>query len=327
MHLDKGDLAAVTGGTGFIGSRLVSRLASDGFRVRVLSRRATGTHPSHRDVEVVEGDLADESALERLVDGASVVFHLAGLAGVWARDVNAFRTTNVQGTARVLAASGNAGVQRFLHTSTNLVEVDHTVAGGPRILTAYQQSKFEAESLVRARTPEGVDAIIVRPCRVFGPGPLTEANAVTRIIDHYRRGLFRFRLRDGDARGNYVLVDDVVDGMIRAARHGSPERAYTLGGENASIREFLATVDEVTGSRRVVAQLPLGIAKGVARVMETAALFGRKPMITRDWVELFATDWPSSSDLAAQDLGYTPRSLKHGIRRTVEWLTSGSRTW
>lgn len=327
MTLPEGGLVAVTGGTGFIGSRLVRELTERGFRVRMLSRRAAGTHPVHRTADVVEGSLEDDAALTRLTSGASAVFHLAGLAGVWARDVNAFRQTNVQGTARLLRASAAGGVRRFVHTSTNLVEVDHGAAGGPRILTAYQQSKYEAEALLRERTPAGIDAVIVRPSRVYGPGPLTEANAVTRLIDLYRRGLFRFRLRDDDARGNYVFVDDVVDGMIRAAEAGVPNQAYTLGGQNASMVELLGTVDRVTGSPHAVGRLPLGPARGVARLMEGAAMFGLKPMITRDWIELFATDWPSSSDAAERELGYAPRPLLDGVRLTIEWLRKGKPLW
>jgi farnesol dehydrogenase len=327
MSPPDGTLVAVTGATGFIGSRLVRRLGDEGAPVRILSRRAAGTHPVHRDVEVVEGHLGDDRAVERLVSGATTVYHLAGLAGVWSRDVNAFHQTNVRGTARLLAASGAAGVLRFLHTSTNLVEVNPAVAGGPRILTAYQQSKFEAETLVRERAPTGLDAVIVRPTRVYGPGPMTEANAVTRIIDLYRRGLFRLRLDDGDARGNYVFVDDVVEGMILAARHGTPGMAYTLGGENASMSGFLATITRVTGSRHAVARLPIPVARGVARLMEAAAMFGLSPLITRDWVELFATDWPSSSTTSERDLGYRPRPLAEGVRLTVEWLRAGNPLW
>lgn len=322
-----GALVAVTGCTGFIGSRLVQRLAADGYRVRMLSRRPAGTHPVHRSGEVVEGDLGDDRALADLVAGTSVVFHLAGLAGVWARDVNAFRRTNVQGTIRLLSAAGTAGVPRFLHTSTNLVEIEPTIPKGPRILTTYQQSKFEAEAAVRTRAPEGVEPVVVRPCRVFGPGPLTEANAVTRIIDLHRRGLFRFRLADGDARGNFVYVDDVVAGMVLAARSGTPGEAYTLGGENASMTQFLRAVDTVTHAPHGVAQLPLGAAHGVARLMEAAAMFGLKPLITRNWVDLFATDWPSSSEAASRDLGYAPRSLDEGIRQTIDWLQSGRPLW
>jgi farnesol dehydrogenase len=146
-------------------------------------------------------------------------------------------------------------------------------------------------------------------------------------VDLYLRGLFRVRLADGGARGNYAYVEDVVDGIVRAARHGQPGAVYTLGGENATFDEVLATLAAVTGRGNLVLALPLAVARGVGRLAEMAARFGIRPPITREWVSLFALDWPSSSDAAERDLGYTPRSLRDGIELTVRWLASGRDPW
>jgi len=321
---------AVTGGTGFIGSHLIHRLTTDGRRVRALARRPAAELPAplrRPAVELVTGDLADAAALARLVDGAAVVYHLAGCARAWSRDPGEYHAVNVEGTRRVCDAAAAAGVSRLVHVSTNLVEPPPD-GGTPRpLLTRYQRSKAEAEREVLGRAARGLAAVIVRPGRVFGPGPLTQANSVTLLIDQYRRGLFRTRLADGGARGNWVYVDDVVAGMLGAARLGGAGIAYTLGGANCSVAAFLDVVADVTGRARVVAPLPIPVALAVAGVAEFAARLGGTPFITRDWVRLFAHDWPSSSALAERDLGYIARPLRDGISATVRWLETGQGPW
>jgi len=322
-------VVAVTGGTGFIGTHLVRRLVADGLRVRALSRRAAGELAAplrEPAVQVVRGDLGDAGALTRLVAGAGTVYHLAGCATPWERNPAVYDEVNVAGTARVCDAALAAGVSRLVHVSTNLVEARE---GGsePPLLTRYQRTKADGERVVHERVARGLHAVIVRPGRVFGPGPLNPANSVTVLIDQYRRGLFRTRLADGGARGNWVYVGDLVDGMVRAAQAGHAGVAYMLGGANCSVAQFLDLVAEVTGRRRAVVPLPVPVALTVAAAAEFAARFGATPFITRDWVRLFAHDWPSSAALAERDLGYAPHPLREGIATTVEWLASGRDPW
>lgn len=323
------EVVAVTGGTGVIGSHLVHRLATDGVRVRALARRPAAELPAPLrlpGVELVRGDIADADAVARTVRGAGVVYHLAGCAKPWVRDPTEYHRVNVVGTSLVCDLTAAAGVSRVVYASTNLVEPAESGATRP-LLTDYQRTKAEAERVVHRHVARGLHAVIARPGRVFGPGPLGPANSVTVLIDQYRRGRFRTRLADGDARANWVFVGDVVEGMLRAARAGGAGVAYTLGGANLSVREFLEIVAEVTGRARTVVPLPIPLARLVAGIAELAARFGGTPFITRDWVELFARDWPSSSALAERDLGYAPRPLRDGIAATLRWLERGGDQW
>ena len=323
------DVVAVTGGTGFIGSHLVHRLATDGARVRALARRPAAELPAPLrlpGVELVPGDIADAAAVARTVRGAGIVYHLAGCARPWARDPTEYHRVNVVGTELLCDAAAAAGVSRIVYASTNLVEPAENGAERP-LLTAYQRTKAAAERVVRDHVARGRHAVMVRPGRVFGPGPLTPANSVTLLIDQYRRGVFRTRLADGGARAAWVFVGDVVEGLLGAARAGRAGEAYTLGGANLSVREFLRIVGDVTGRKRVVVPLPIPLARLVAGIAELTARFGATPFITRDWVDLFARDWPSSSAPAERDLGYAPRPLRDGITATVRWLERGGDPW
>jgi nucleoside-diphosphate-sugar epimerase len=323
---------AVTGGTGFIGEHLVFRLLSEGHSVRALVRpgkreKDEPPFPFPEQPELTWGDVTDPEATSNTLEQSQTVFHLAGCARAWAPDPDEYYAVNERGTGNVLSAAREHGVQTVVHVSTALLEGIEDPSDPRDALTEYQRSKLAGEKVVRGYVEEGGDAVVVRPSRVFGPGRMSQANSVTQVIGLYRRGLFRFRIADGDARANYVHVDDVVDGMMRAAGFrdggGATGAAYALGGDDATMAEFLAAIGAATGSNPAVIALPKPIASSVAAVSELFARFGIDPLITRDWVELFTRDWPVSSKTAIDELGFRPRSLADGVRQTVRWLEAG----
>ena len=263
------------------------------------------------DNQVVWGDVRDPAAVGRLLDGADLVFHLAAHARAWAANPEDFEAINVEGTRHVVSAARAAGVRRVVHVSTELVDGDQT---------HYQRTKRAAEQVVQDYIAQGGDAVIVRPTRVYGPGPLNPANSATRVIALYRRGLFRVRIADRGARANYVYVDDVVNGLLQAAECGARGAAYVLGGENLTISQLLDLVAQVTGRRHRVVAAPQAAARAVAWACELAGRLGLEPLITRDWVDVLTQDRPMSSERAEAELGYRPRGAREGIAATVAWL-------
>ena len=310
---------AVTGGTGFIGGHLVRRLLTAGAPVRLLVRPGTGNlRAVPGRIQIVEGDIRERDAVRAAVDGAAVVYHLAGCARAWASEPDEFEAVNVTGTRHVLEAARATAAGRVVHVSTSLADGPETA-----LLTEYQRSKRAAESVVDEYARGGGDAVVVRPTRVYGPGPLSQSNSVTKAIALYRRGVLRVRLDDAGAQANYVFVDDVVDGMLAAAARGRAGARYTLAGENATFLEFLETVGRVVGRYRRTVALPDRAARSVAVVSEWLARLGLEPLITRDWLDLLHCDWPVAADPEAAELGFTPRSLEKGVRATVAWLAAG----
>jgi farnesol dehydrogenase len=264
-------------------------------------------------VEIIAGDLRDPPSLARLVQGAELVFHLGAHARAWAKDPQDFEAVNVRGTMNLLAAARAAGVRRVVHVSTELV-------GAHAAGSAYQRSKQQAERAVLEFAAAGGEAVIVRPTRVFGPGPLNQANSVTRLIALYRRGLFRLRLADGGARANYVYVEDVAAGLLQAAARGRNGAAYVLGGENLTLEQFLELIAGATGTRHAVLALPVPVARCAAALFELGGRLGIEPLITREWVEVLVQDRPVSWEEAKAELGYAPRPVAEGIAATVRWL-------
>jgi farnesol dehydrogenase len=331
----------VTGATGFIGERLVQRLADRGCAVRALSRRDTPPSPPgfdaqksgpwHREnVELVRGDITDPDSLRRGMEGCDRVFHLAAYAKNWAPDPQTFYQMNVQGMRNVFAAAKELGLQRVVWTSTcvTLGPTRPGVTGDedmPRItdqyFTEYERTKSIAEQEAFQMAGEGFPVVMVNPTRVYGPGNMTEGNSATRLIDDYDRGRLPFLLNRGRNIGNWVLVDDVVEGHILAMERGRIGQRYLLGGENASLLDFFRQIDKASGRRHF--QIPLLTVTPLvfAWILEKRAdWFGAHPAITPGWVRTFAVDWVYSCAKAERELGYRPTPLAEGIQTTYQWL-------
>lgn len=314
------DLTLITGATGFIGRHVARQYIRQGARVRVLCRQPDllecGT-AAHADV--IRGDVRDPVALSRATTGVRTVIHLAACARAWSRDPGEFSAVNRDAVAALLEAAANAGVERLVHVSTVLTLC---LGDGPtRRPTAYEATKLDGERLAETAG----FAVVVHPTRVYGPGPLNDANGVTRLVAAYLAGRFRVRLDDGDVLANYVHVEDVASGIRLAAARGATPGHYVLGGENASMRQLLAIVSRAGGvSRRVLAVPPrVGVAVGGAA--ELLGRVGGRPPITRDWVRVFLDDQRVDIEPTRRALGYEPRSLERGITETIAWLRENER--
>ena len=314
----------VTGATGYIGTHLVRQLVAANRQVRVLARRPEALAPDLRErLECVQGDVCDRRAIGVAMEGVHTVLHLAACARAWLRDPAEFAAVNVEAVEVLLDAAARHGVERFVHVSTVLTLPPFrsaTVNGPAGRLTEYEATKRAGEVLVESYAAQGRHAVIVHPTRVYGPGPLTDANAVSRVVALYLRGQFRVRIDDGDVLGNYVHVSDVARGIVLAAEHGRSASHYLLGGENASFRTFLEMVSELSGVHRYVVALPPGAALMAARAMEWWGAAGGTAPMTRGWVRVFLEDRRGDIEPVCADLGYAPRPLRVGLAETIGWL-------
>jgi farnesol dehydrogenase len=316
----------VTGATGFIGRYVLRRLLAEcpSAMIRVLVRRPDLLEPRARErVEVHAGDLRDPGVLEGAIQGMQWVLHLAALARAWEREPSTFTDTNARAVERLLEACARRGVERLVHVSTVLaVAPRRPAAVAWRFLepTPYERSKQDAERLVRSYVSAGGHAVIVRPTRVYGPGPLTDANGVTKVLSLYLRGRFRVRLADGDVLANYAHVDDVAEGILQAARSGQSGEAYFLGGENISLRGFLDLASEISGVRRRTVTLPPGLALSAAALAELWGRVGGTAFVTPGWVRIFLEDRSVDVEPSRRGIGYAPRPLREGLAETIRWL-------
>ncbi len=340
MELDKSATILVTGAMGFIGSSLTRQLLAQGWRVRGMSRSKPQIPPGyegdvreiweHPNFERAVGDVNDVDSLTSAMDGCKYVISLAGYARNYARDPQVFYRVNVDGMRNVFNVAKKLEVERIVWTST-IVTFGPTPKGQTcdetleRITdvcyTEYEDSKKKAEEEALQYAKKGLPLVIVNPTRVYGPGQLSEGNAMAGLIRDYRRGVGPFLLNYGRNYGNYGYVDDIAWGHYLALERGRVGERYILGGDNASLLELYRLIDKVDGKTHWKLPMYKFIPLLVSRFLQlNARLTGMYPRITPGWVKTFLVDWKYSCEKAEKELGYAPIPLEEGLRRTCAWL-------
>ena len=306
--------AFVTGGSGFIGGRLIERLVSEGATVRALAR----SDDSERKVAVlgaepVRGDLADTAAIAAGAAGCEFAFHLAAHLGEWG-EIEEFERHNVEGTRNVLAGCAEAGVRRFVHCGTEaalmagepLVNVDETAPLRPDSPAPYPATKAKAEQAVRDSNREGFETVALRPRFVWGRGDTT---LLPEMVATVEAGKWAW-VGGGTNITDTAHVDNVVEGLLLAAERGRPGEAYFVtDGEPVVFREFITAMLLTQGVEPPGRSLPGWTAAPLARVSETAwrllPLGGEPPMNRfRSWI--LTQECTIDISKARQELGYKP---------------------
>ncbi len=319
----------ISGSTGFIGSQLALKLASEGHTVhalyRSLKKASTIVHPN---IQLFQGDILNFESIVAAMKGCEQIYHTAAFTEVWARDEKDIYDLNVQGTLNVLNAANELQVCDIVLTSTAGVfgpstngEINEATTLPSGYFIEYERTKAIAEKRALQYLNDGLNIRIVNPTRVFGPGILGTSNSVTILIARYIRGRWRLIPGNGNSIGNYAYIDDVVNGHILAMRHGKPGENYLLGGENISYNDFFSLVGKISGHRRLLLKVPVPVMFLLADfAMLANKLFGIKPFITRWLVKKFSHNWPTSSSKAIKEFGYEITPIEMGIKYTIEWL-------
>ena len=288
----------VIGGTGFVGSRLVARLANAGYRVTVPTRdpercRHLRVLPT---VSGIRADIHAPETLRSMLEGADTAINLVGILNEPGRDGAGFRRAHVELTQKLIGACSTAGVRHLVQISA----LNATSPDTPDPETShYLRSKGEAEAVLRA---SGLNWTILQPSVVFGPGD----SFLNRFAGLLRSVPLAFPLAMPGARFAPVHVDDVVEAIIRVldqpAAFGHTFQLY--GPETYTLRELVELVAETMGLRRRVIGLPRSLSRLQAAVMDYVP---GKPFSTDNYRSLL-TDSVGSSD-GLQQLGIKPRAL------------------
>jgi nucleoside-diphosphate-sugar epimerase len=307
-------VAFVTGGSGFIGGRLVERLVTEGHPVRALARsEESARRVAGLGAEPVLGDIGDCDSLAAAAAGAEVAFHLAAQLGEWG-PWEEFERGNVEGTRNALAACAGAGVRRFVHCGTEaalmagepLVHVDEMAPLRPDSRAPYPATKARAEQEVRKASREGFETVVLRPRFVWGKGDTTLLPEVVATVE---AGKWAW-VGGGRNVTDTTHVDNVVEGLLLAAERGRPGEAYFVtDGEPVVFREFVTALLETQGIEPPGRSIPAWTAAPLARIAEAAwrvlPLSGAPPMTTfRSW--LLTQECTIDISKARSELGYAP---------------------
>jgi nucleoside-diphosphate-sugar epimerase len=304
----------VSGGSGFLGGRLIERLIARGDRVRALARSDAAAEAVRRlGAEPVRGDLDQPSALTEAMRGTELVFHAAAATQEWA-PLEHFRRINVEGTRNVLSAARAAKVRRLVHVSTEsvlldgkpLVDVDESRPIPSRVIGRYPRTKAEAEGLVRAANGDGLETIVVRPRLVWGKGDTT---VLPKLVEAVSAGRFAW-IDQGRALTSTCHVRNACEGLVRAAERGRPGEVYFVtDGEPVEVRGFLTAMLATQGVDPGARSVPRGVAYAAATLAEGLwTLVGRAspPPAQRTAILLIGQQVTVRDDKARRELGYSP---------------------
>jgi ornithine--oxo-acid transaminase len=329
----RADVCLVTGASGFIGGRLTQRLLAEGHQVRCLVRASSDTSQLERlGVEIAVGDLHSERSLARAVADCNYVFHCGALVSDWATTQEITRT-NVEGTRSLLEASVGASVQRFIHFSTTdvyghpggeAIDETHTPT---RFGNWYAQTKLRAEAEVRrAEAEHALDAVILRPATVYGPGSRDVVGEIARAI----RARNMLLVDRGRAVAGLCYVDNLIDAAVLALRHeAAPGETFNVSdGLDVTWREFTDGLAEGLGCARVRWSLPYWMASGVGfslehgyRLLRRTTGVSAPPLLSRQAVQVLGSNQDFCNRRARETLGWEPRVDYHtGLRETLAWL-------
>ena len=284
--MPNGDIALVTGASGFVGSAVARLLSERGFAVRALARASSPRgNLEGLDVTVVEGDMREQADMRLATRDVRYLFHVAADYRLWARDPEEIVRNNVRGTRAVMEAAEQAGVERIVYTSSVATLKPGTrddPSNEQRRLTeaqaigAYKRSKVAAERIVEQMIAErGLPAVIVNPSTPIGPRDI-KPTPTGRVIVEAASGRMPAFL---DTGLNLAHVEDVAEGHLLALEKGRIGESYILGGQNVSLKEMLAIIAELSGRKAPRLQLPRRPLFPLAMIAEAAAqLSGREPL-------------------------------------------------
>jgi nucleoside-diphosphate-sugar epimerase len=318
----------VTGGTGFTGSHLVRRLLDQGHAVLVLDNQKGLFYDElrARNAKIELGSVTDKDLVDKFVKECEVVHHLAAAF----RQLNVpdgyYRTVNVDGTRHLLDAAFRFGVRKFIYCSTQGVHGDIKKPPGNEESPIapedhYQVTKYEGEKVVGEYVKKGLDAVILRPTAIYGPGDPGRFLHLFRIV---KRGVFPM-FGDGETFYHPVYIDNLVDAFELAAQtNGIEGEAYIIGdARRYSLNDLIRHVAEAM-------EVPLRIRHFPFWPLWTAAVacemlckpLRLTPPLFRRRVDWFRQNRAFDISKARQNLGYEPKvDLPSGLRRTAQWYT------
>jgi len=330
----------VTGGTGLVGAHLLYELTNSGLRVKALRRQQSNTewvkkifsYYSNRveelyaQIEWVEGDILDYLSLEEALKGATSIYHCAAIVSFHGDDNDMMLNNNVKGTGNLIDAAIHNGVSRFCHVSS-IAALGKTQDGSEiteetywtpsKRKSGYSLSKFFSEMEVWRGIEEGLDAVIVNPSIIMGPGNWDIGSpklfqSIWKGLNYYTKGVTGFVDVRDVVKAMILLMDDSRFEQVKGQR-------FILNAGNLSYQDFFNKIADGLNKprpRSFASDIKLHIAW---RMAKAASFFtGKRPLITRDTVSNSNQKYHYSGEKISRTIGFNYRSLDSSIADIAE---------
>jgi nucleoside-diphosphate-sugar epimerase len=302
----------VTGGSGFVGGKLIEALVAGGDEVRSLARSdAAATAVAGLGAEPVRGHLGDAGSIEAAASGCELAYHSAAKvddSGPWEE----FERVNVDGTRNVVRACAGAGVRRVVHVSTEavliagepLVNVDESAPRRTDSKAPYSRSKAMAEEVVLSES--GIERVIVRPRFVWGAGDTTLLPEMSEMV---KSGRFAW-IGGGRQLTDITHVANVVHGLRLAAERGGDGEIYFVTDDDRVVfRDFVSELIRTQGLEPPTRNVPAALAGTMAAACETVwrgLRLRSAPPLSRFVVWVSSQECTIDIAKAKRELGYGP---------------------
>lgn len=304
----------VTGGTGFVGSRLIKRLLQLEWDVHALVRNeASARAMKALGVTPVIADMADEKVLTKSMQNCALVFHVAGHLSPWG-NYDVFYKTNVVGTRAMLDAAKKADVQTFIavgaaavvmNRPTSMRKINEKLPLQYPSWAPYIKTKAEAEKLVIAANTQTMRTVVLRPPMIWGDNMPT----LHEMVQIAKDGNFAFP--DGGSQEiSTCHVDNLISCLILAAEKGKGGDAYFVtDNDTSTLKDVINGLLSTQGVPAIDKKAPFAVAWFMAGILEFAwRLLRRKgnPPITRQTLRMIGQNFSLDITKVKRDLGYSP---------------------
>jgi dihydroflavonol-4-reductase len=320
--------AFVTGATGFVGHHVAKALSAEGAELRLLVRKTSNL----RNLEGIRGDtfvgdLANPEPIKNALAGCDAVMHVAADYRLWIPDPDAMYKANVDGTRELLRLAREAGVKRFVYTSSvatmhfrtdGLVINEDTPVSLADMVGHYKRSKFLAEQEAIKAAEGGQQVVILNPTTPVGPNDWKPTPTGRIFVDFLNRKFPAYV----DTGLNLVDVSEVARAHVLALQKGKPGRRYILGGENLTLKQILDKMSAITGIPSPKTRIPFAIAATYAFFEEwiTGRMRGKEPRATLEEVRMGRKKMFASSARAQQELGFRIVPVYSAMRAAIDWF-------
>jgi dihydroflavonol-4-reductase len=316
----------VTGATGFVGSQIAKALCDRGLEVHILRRKNSSNAildslPVHHHI----GDLLDRDAVTEAMKNATGVFHCAGIVSFWKKKRQQQYEVNVNGTEIVSSAALELDIKRFVHTSsvaaigparTGNIITEDTPFGWDEHDIGYNISKHEAELRIIEKVKNGLNAVLVNPSTIIGPGDVNmHGSAIVSNVLKKRLPSYI------ETPMNIVDIDDVVEGHFSHSRRVRPASVTYSPVTHFRSASSYCESNKLPVEERRGGKIRFKVAYTAASIIEfVGTVLDIKPVVTRELLRVGKYRQEFSCEKAERELGYTRTPLYDTIQKTADWL-------
>lgn len=318
----------VTGANGHLGSTIINLLLKEKKNIRAFVLENDVLHLDKK-VEIIRGNITDKKSIyplfKDLENKEVIVIHCAGIVTIASKFDQKVYDVNVVGTKNIADVALEYKVKKFIHVSSvhaileeknkTIKEVDKFYPD--KVEGLYAKTKAEASNYILDMSKKGLNAIVVHPSGIIGPGNYGKGHLSQLIIDYLNNRLTAI------VKGGYDFVDvrDVADGILKAIEKGRVGECYILSNRYFEIKEIINLLHEVTNHKPIKTILPNWFAKLTAPIAELYyKILKQPPLYTSYSIYTLSTNSHFSHEKATKELDYNPRDMKETLKDTVDWL-------